>query len=115
MFVYTSVLQLRAYNLIDIYFQFKTSEVSVVMIFKSIIITMMILMTLILISAGWFDLVQRWEGQRFHRHRTHPGSSPLHLQYGVVLVIHSYIQINLIVYHLCELSQTLKSKNYWQN
>ena len=99
MFVYTSVLQLRAYNLIDIYFQFKTSEVSVVMIFKSIIITMMILMTLILISAGWFDLVQRWEGQRFHRHRTHPGSSPLHLQYGVVLVIHSNIQISLIVYH----------------
>ena len=96
MFVYTSVLQLRAYNLIDIYFQFKTSEVSVVMIFKSIIITMMIL---IFFSAGWFDLVQRWEGQRFHRHRTHPGSSPLHLQYGVVLVIHSNIQINLIVYH----------------
>ena len=34
-------------------------------------------------SAGWIDLIQWGQGQRFHRHRTHPGPSPLHLQYGV--------------------------------
>ena len=37
-------------------------------------------------AAGRFDLVQRREGQRFHRHRTHPGSSALHLQYGVIFI-----------------------------
>ena len=48
--------------------------------------TMMINM-FILHSAGWFDLVQRGQGQRFHRHRAHPGSSPLHLQYGVNFIM----------------------------
>ena len=44
------------------------------------------MMMIILHSAGWFDLVQRGQGQRFHRHRAHPGSSPLHLQYGVIFM-----------------------------
>ena len=45
------------------------------------------MMMIILHSAGWFDLVQRGQGQRFHRYRAHPGSSPLHLQYGVIFIM----------------------------
>ena len=190
------LLQLRAYNLIDIYFQFKTSEVSTLYDYdwyqlrlwwleaddensvnwgvllsntfdkevqatiilswmgkdndddddddkndhhdevdfvpsrmvwsyatgesKTMMIMAMIMkIIIILFSAGWSDIVQRGEGQRFHRNRTHPGSPPLHIQYGVIFMMMMMVMMvwNLdrrrsiiIVIFLFELSETLNSK-----
>ena len=111
--MYFFLSQLRAYNLIDIYFQFKTSEVSRILYdcdlqqstelktamaggswwsFCTFVQShkkgkSMMMIMFILYPAGWFDLIQWGQGQRFHRHRAHPGSSPLHLQYGVIFIM----------------------------